>query len=119
MEHHNASSKALTNDRACYAKQANLPQSPEPQHKVGNKVLVSTTNINIKNVSTKLKSPCTGPITILLANYKCNNYSLYLSRDPSLNVTYNNFHISKVNSFAYNNSTLFPQLEVEKPGPVS
>ena len=60
-----------------------------------------------------------GPFTILLANYKRNNYSLDLSSDPSLNLIYHTFHVSKVKPYVNNNSILFPQRQLEKPGPVS
>ena len=49
MEHYNAISQALTNAKASQAEQANLHFTPEPRHKVGDKVLLPTKNINIKN----------------------------------------------------------------------
>ena len=54
---HNTTSSALTNAKASEAKQTKLHQTLEPQHKVRNKVLLSTKNINIKNVSLKM-IPC-------------------------------------------------------------
>ena len=60
-----------------------------------------------------------GPLTILSANYNCNNDSLDLSSDPSLKLIYNTFHISKVNPFVNNNYTLFLPRQLDKPGPVS
>ena len=36
-----------------------------------------------------------GLFAILLVNYNCENYSLNPSTDPSLNLTYNTFHVSK------------------------
>ena len=59
------------------------------------------------------------PFTILSANYNRTNYSLDLSSEPSLNLIYNTFHISKVESYMNHNSTLFPHRQLEKPGPVS
>ena len=55
MERHNTMSQALTSAKARQAKQAKLHRIPEPRHKVGDKVLLSTKNINIKNVSLKMK----------------------------------------------------------------
>ena len=105
---HKASSQALTNAKASQAKQANLHCTPEPQHKVEDKVLLSTKNIKINNVSLKMKPLWIGPFTILSAHYNCNNYSLDLFSDLSLNLIYNTFHVSKIKPHVNNNSILFP-----------
>ena len=118
-ERHNATSQALTDAKTSQAKQPNLYHTLEPQHTVGDKVLLSTKNINVKNVSPKMKPLWIGPFTILSANYNCNNYSLNLSSDRSLNLICNTFHISKIKTYMNNNSTLFPQCQLEKLGPVS
>ena len=55
------------------------------------------------------------PFTILSANNNRNNYSLYLSTDPSLNLIYKNFQISKVKPYIKNNDILFPQYQLVKP----
>ena len=52
---HNSTSEALTNARASEDKQVNLHWTPKPWHEVEDKVLLSTKNINIKNVSPKMK----------------------------------------------------------------
>ena len=95
-EYHNATSEALTSAKASQAKQTNLHRTPEPKHKVGDKVFLSTKNININNVSLKMEPLWIGPFTILSANYNRNNYSLDLSSDLSLNLIYHTFHISNV-----------------------
>ena len=118
-QRHNATSQALSSAKASQAKQVNLYRATEPWHKVGNKVLFSTKNINVENVSHQMKHFWIGPFTILLANYKCNNNSLDLSSDLSLNLIYNTFHSSNLKSYVNNNPTLFPQRQLEKPGPVS
>ena len=66
-----------------------------------------------------MKNLWIGPFTILSANYKHNNYSLELSADPSLNLIYKTFHVSKVKPCVNNNSNVFPQLRLEKPEPVT
>ena len=66
-----------------------------------------------------MNPPCIGPFTYLSANYNPNNYGLNLSMDPSANLIYNNFHISKCKPYMNNNSTLFPQYKLAKPGPLS
>ena len=118
-ECHNAMSQALTSSKASLAKQVNLHYTLEPKHQVEDKVSLCTKNINIKNTLHKMKPLCIGPITILSANYNCNNYSLYLLSDPSLYLIYITFHVSKVKAYVNNNSTMFPQCQLEKPGPVS
>ena len=60
-----------------------------------------------------------GPFTILSANYDRNNYSLDLSSDPSLNLIYNTFHVSKIKAYVNNHCILFLQRQLGKPGPVS
>ena len=116
---YNATSQALTSAKASQAKQANLHRTLEPTYKVGDKVLLSTKYINIKNISLKMKPLWIGPFTILLANYNRNNYSLDLLSDPSLNLIYNTFHISKVKPCVNDNLILFSQGQLEKPGAVA
>ena len=118
-ERYNTTSQALTNAKASEAKHANLHRTTESRHKVGDKELLPTKNINMKNVSSKMKPLWIGPFTILSANYNYNNYSLDLSSDSSLNLIYNTFHISKVKPYINNNSTLFLQHQLEQPEPVS
>ena len=112
-------SQALTNAKASQAKQANLHHALQPQHKITDKVLLSTKNIKFKNISPKIKLVWIGPLTILSATDNRNNYSLDLSSDPSLNLTYNTFHISKVKPCVNNNSILFLQRQIKKQWPVS
>ena len=66
-----------------------------------------------------MKPFCIGPFTSLSANYNRNNYSLDLLSDPSLNLISNTFHVSKVKPYVNNNTTLFLQRQLEKPGAVS
>ena len=101
-ERHNTTSQALTNAKTSQAKQANLYRTGEPQYKVRDKVLLSTKNSNIQNVSPKMKPLWIGLFTILSANYNCNNYSLDLSSDPSLNLICNTFHVSKIKPYVNN-----------------
>ena len=56
---------------------------------------------------------------MLSANYNRNNYSLDILSGPNLNLIYNTFYISNVKPYVNNNSTLFLQRQLEKPGPVS
>ena len=118
MEGHNATSQALTNAKGSYDMQVNLYWTPESRYKVGDKVLVCTKNLDIKNVSREMKPLWIVVFTILSANYGCNNSTLDLSIDSSLNLIYNTFHVSKVKPYVNKNSTLFPQHWLEKPGPV-
>ena len=66
-----------------------------------------------------MKSLWIGPFTILSANYNRNNYSLDLSSDLSPNLTYNVFHVSKIKAYTNNNSIIFPEFQLEKPGAVT
>ena len=75
-----------TNAKASQAKQANLHHTLEPKHKVGDKVLLCTKNININNILPKMKPLWMGLFTIISANYNCNNYSLDVCLYQSLNL---------------------------------
>ena len=118
-KYHNVTSQALTNAKASQDKQANLHCIQECLHKVVDKVLLSTKHINLKKVSLKIKSLRIGPFTILSAHSNRHNCSLDLTTDPSLNLMYNTFHVCKILPYIIHNSILFPQRQVEKPGPVS
>ena len=115
---HNATFQAFTNAKDRQAKQANVHRTLKPQHKVGDKVLLSTKNMNIKNISYKMQPLWIGPFTILSANYNPNNYSLDLSSNLSQHLTRNTFHVSKIKPPRNNNSILFPQAQLKIPGPV-
>ena len=119
IECHYAISQALTSGKASQVNQANLHRTLGPTNKVGDKILLSTKYIHIKNVLYKMKPLGIGTFTILSANYESNTYSLDLSSDPSLNIICNTFHISQVKPYANNNSHLFPERQLAKPGPVS
>ena len=82
-------------------------------------ILLSTNNINLKNISLKMKPLWIGPFAILSANYNRNNYSLDLSSEPRPKLIYNTFHISQIKPYLNNNSIVFPQRQLKKPGPVS
>ena len=118
-EYHNFTSQALTNTKGSKAKQANLRRTSELLYNIGVRVLLSTNNINIKKVSLKMKPIWIGLLTITTANYINNHYSLNLSTDPSQNVICNGFHICIIKAYMNNNSTLFPQCELAKTGPVT
>ena len=109
IERHNAISQALTNAKAILAKKRNLHWTLDPQHKVRDKVLVSTKNMKMKNILVQMHPFWMGRFTILSANYNCNNNSLDLSSDSSLNLTYNIFYIGEIKSYVNNNYTLFPE----------
>ena len=119
MECQDATSQALTNAKACNVKQVNMQQTLEPQYKVRDKVLESTKDINIQNVSAKIKPVWIGLFTILSANYYPNNYSLDLSIDPGMSFVLNAFHVSKVKPYINNNATIFTQLQLGKQAPSS
>ena len=69
----------------------------------------------MKNVLLKMKGLWTGLITILSVNDKHNNYGLDLSTDLSVNLTFNIFHVSKIQPYVKNNCTLFSQSQLDKP----
>ena len=118
IERYEASSQPLTNAKVSQAKQVKLHHTLQPQHKVRDNVIVSTKNINIKNVLSKMKPLLIGLFTILSANYNCNNYSLDRSTDPSLNLIYNTSNISKIKTYVKNNVVQELQCQLAKTGTV-
>ena len=51
IEGHNAASQGLINAKASQVQQANLHQTPEPQHNIEDQVLLATQNFHIENIS--------------------------------------------------------------------
>ena len=119
IEHNKAISQALTNAKASQAKEGNLHQTPESQHRVRDKVLLYSEHFVIKHVLQKMKPGWIRPVTILSAHYNHHKYSLDQSLDQSLNLKCNTFSVRKVKTYVNNNSTLFPHCQLAKPGPVS
>jgi len=101
------------------AKQANKKRSVPPALSAGQKVLLSTENINFLNRSRKLKPRWVGPFHIQHVNMKWNNYTLDLSTDSRLSLIHNTFHISKIKPNIENDSTNFPGRHEKQPGEVT
>ena len=80
-ERHLDTSRNLYTSKVRQAKQANKKRSPAPLLSKGQKVLLSTENINLPNISRKLKPRWIGPFRIKHYNKRRNNYSLDLSTD--------------------------------------
>ena len=118
-ERHNSTIQALPAAKAIQPKQVNLQYTPEPQYNVGDKVLLATNNIYINNVLHKMKHPWLGPCMILLIDYICTNDTVDLSSNLDHCHTCNTLHISNIKIYVNNNSILFPQCQLVKPGPVA
>jgi len=118
-ERHLDSSRNLYSSKVKQAKQANKKRSVPPLLSPGQKVLLSTENLNLLNTSRKLKPRWVGPFRIQHVNRKRNNYTLDLSSDSRLSLIHNTFHISKIKPYVENNSTNFPGHHEEQPGEVT
>jgi len=101
------------------AKQANKKRSIPPLLSAGQKVLLSTENINLLNTSRKLKPRWVRPFRHQHVNKKRNNYTLDLSMDSRLSLIHNTFHINKIKLYAENNLTNFPYHHEEQPDEVT
>ena len=75
--------------------------------------------MHIKNVLYKTKLLWIELFTILFANYKSNNNSLYLSINWSLNLIYYTFEMSKIKSYINNDCTVLEQYQLGKPALVT
>jgi len=118
-ERHLDTSRNLYSSKVKQAKQANKKRSVPPLLSAGQKVLLSTENINFLTTSRKLKPRWVGPFRIQHVNRKRNNYTLDLSTDSRLSLIHNTFHISKIKPYIENDSTNFPGRHEEQPGEVT
>jgi len=118
-ERHLDTSRNLYSSNVKQAKQANKKKSVPPLLSAGQKVLLSTENINLLNTSRKLKPRWVGPFRIQHVNRKRNNYTLDLSTDSRLSLIHHTFHISKIKPYVENDSTNFPGCHDEQPGEVT
>jgi len=118
-ERHLDTSRNLYSSKVKQATQANKKRSVPPLLSPGQKVLLSTVNLNLLNTSRKLKLRWVGPFCIQHVNRKRNNYTLDLSPDSRLSLIYNTFHISKIKPLVEIDSTKFPGRHEEQPGEVT
>jgi len=117
-ERHLDTSRNLYSSKVKKAKQTNKKRSVPPLLAAGQKVLLSTENLNLLNISRKLKPRWVGPFRIQYVNRKRNNYTLDLSMDSRLSLIHNTFHISMIKPYIENDSTNFPGRHEEQPGEV-
>jgi len=118
-ECHLDTSRNLYSSKVKQAKQPNKKRSVPPLLSAGQKVLLSTKNINLLNTFRKLKPRWVGPFCIQHVNKKRNNYTPELSMDRRLSLIHNTFHISKIKPYVENDSTNFPCRHQEQPGEVT
>jgi len=85
-ERHLDTSRNLYSSKVKQAKQANKKRSFPPILTAGQKVLLSTENLNLLNTSRKLKPRWVGAFRIQHVNRKRNNYTRDLSTDSRLSL---------------------------------
>jgi len=117
-ERHLDISHNLYSSKVKQAKQANKKRSAPALLSAGQKVILSTENINLLNTSRKLKPRWVGPFRIQHINKKWNNYILDMSTDSRLSLIHNTFHISKIKLYIENDSTYFLGRHEKQPGNV-
>ncbi|HEY4153194.1 MAG TPA: hypothetical protein VGM38_07715, partial [Pseudolysinimonas sp.] len=116
---HRGTSRNLYSSKVKQAKQANKKRSATPLLTAGQKVLLSTENINLPNISRKLKPKWIGPFRIKHVNKKRNNYSLDLSTDRRLALIHDTFHVSKIKPYIENSPHNFPGRHDKQPGEIN
>jgi len=115
-ERHLDTSRNLYFSKVKQAKQANKMRSVLPLLSAGQKILLSTENLNLLNTCRKLKPRWVRPFRIQHVNRKRNNYTLDLSTDSRLSLIHNTFHSSKIKPYVENESTNLPGRHEEQPG---
>jgi len=118
-EGHLDTSRNLYSSKVKQAKQANKKRSVLPLLAAGQKVLLSTENLNLLNTSRKLKPRWVRQFRIQHVNGKRNNYTLDLSKDSRLSLIHNSFRISKIKPYVQNISTNIPGHHDEQTGEVT
>jgi len=118
-ERHINTSHNLYFSKVKQAKQATKKQSVPPLLSAGQKVLLSTENLNLLNTSRKHKPRWVRLFRIQHDNRKRNNYTLDLSMDSRLSLIHNTFYISKIKPYIENHSTNFPGHHEKQPGEVT
>ena len=98
--------------------QANQRSNQPPRWKIGQKVMLSSQNINLPNVNKKMKPRWLGPFPITQVNYNRNNYTLNLDSHFDLLHIYNTFHIGLLKSDRENNQQVLPKRHYAEPVPV-
>ena len=96
----------LTKERQSF--QANRRRNQPPRWKIGQKVMLSSQNINLPNVNKKMKPRWMGPFPITQVNYNRNNYSLNLDSNFDLCHIHNTYHIGLLKPYRGNNQQVFP-----------
>jgi len=118
-ERHLDTSRNLYSSKVKQTKQANKKRSVPRLLAAGQKILLSTENLNLLNTSGKLKPRWFRPFRIQHVNRKRNNYTPDRSMHSRLSLIHNTFHISKIKPYVENDSTNFPGLHEEQPGEVT
>ena len=106
----------IAKDRQSF--QANKRRDQPPRWKIGQKVMVSSQNINLPNVNKKMKPRWLGPFPIIQVNYNRNNYTLNLDSNFDLRHIHNTFYIGLLKPHRENNQHVFPGRHYAEPGPV-
>jgi len=101
---------------------ANRSRRPEPIYKVGDMVMLDSTNIRrriTKNGrSAKLYPRFLGPFKIIRAEPKTSNYKLELLPRVDFTSIHPNFHANLLRPYVPNDPEQFPRREPSRPGPI-
>lgn len=102
---------------------ANRFRAPEIVYKVGDKVMLNTSDRRKELKATNSTATCyklmpraDRPFTVTATHPDTSNYTLHLPNNPS---TYNVFHASKLYPFVDNDDTNFPLRTLARPDPIS
>ena len=97
--------------------EANKNRNQPLRSKIGQKVMLSSQNINLPNVNNKMKPRWLGPFPITQVNYQGHNYILDLSSNADLRQIHKTCQIGLRKLYRENNQQEFPQRHNSAPGP--
>ena len=97
--------------------QANKRRNQPPRWKIGQRVMLSSQNINLPNVNKKMKPRWLGPFPITQVNYNRNNYTLNLDRNFDRGHIHNTFYMGLLEPYREYTQHVFSKRHYAEPGP--
>lgn len=109
----NAAHDAIIESRVFQTHHANKHRSPDPTIKVGDKVYISTKDMNLpKGRARKLMPKFIGPYSISKVIPESSNYVVELPPQLVTRRLHNKFHVSKLRPHTHNDDERFPGREI-------
>ena len=98
--------------------QANKRRRQPPRWKIGQKLILSSQNMNLPNDNKKMKPMWVGPYSITQVNYQCNNYKLDFTSNSDVCHIYKTLHIGRLKPCRETNQPELAHRYYTKSGPM-